>query len=96
MPGTENGVTEIQRVCSPCYGSPFMPRSVSTYSNMLMKKIDLHDCNVFLVNTGMDGDGKRFPLEFTRNCIKDAIRSGSTKPDLSKEISQDLKELLSK
>ena len=96
MPGTENGVTKIQRVCSPCYGSPFMPRSVSTYSNILMKKIDLHDCNVFLVNTGMDGDGKRFPLEFTRNCIKDAIRSGSTKPDLSKEISQDLKELLSK
>ena len=96
MPGTENGVKEIQRTLSPCYGSPFMPRSVSTYSNMLMEKIHLHKCNVFLVNTGMDGKGKRYPLSFTRKCIKSAIDFNVPREDYSKEILQDLKDLLSK
>ena len=96
MPGTENGVNEIQRTLSPCYGSPFMPRKVKEYSDMLMQKVDQHNCNVFLVNTGMDGNGKRFPLEFTRNCIKQAIDFGTPREDHSKEISQDLKDILSK
>lgn len=73
MPGTEAGSTEIKKVFSPCYGSPFMPRDVSVYSNMLMKKIEKHNCNVYLINTGMDPNGNRFPLKFTRDCVKSAI-----------------------
>ena len=96
MPGTENGIKKIQRTLSPCYGSPFMPRKVSEYSDMLMRKIELHKCNVFLVNTGMDGKGKRYPLSFTRQCIKSAIDFNIPREDHSKEILQDLKELLSK
>ena len=96
MPGTENGIKEIQRTLSPCYGSPFMPRQVKEYSDLLIKKIEQNNCNVFLVNTGMDGNGKRYPLSFTRQCIKASIDFGIPREDHSKEILQDLKELLSK
>ena len=73
MPGTEDGVNEIQRVYSPCYGSPFMPLPVSTYGDLLMDRVVEEESNVYLVNTGMNREGKRFALEYTRNCIKRAI-----------------------
>ena len=73
MPGTEAGTNEIKPLFSPCYGSPFMPRAVSVYSDLLMKKIEQHNCNVYLINTGMDSSGVRYSLDFTRNCVKTAI-----------------------
>ena len=92
MPGTEAGVTEIKKIFSPCYGSPFMPRRVNVYSDMLMKKIKENNVNVYLINTGMDKYGKRFDLSFTRQCIKNAIK-GNTK-DKSKEVYDILEGLL--
>ena len=92
MPGTEAGVTEIKKVFSPCYGSPFMPRDVKIYSEMLMKKIQENNVNVYLVNTGMDKYGKRFDLNFTRQSVKNAIK-GNLK-DKSKKVHDILKELL--
>jgi len=92
MPGTEAGSNEIKPLFSPCYGSPFMPRQVKEYSDLLMKKIETHGCNVYLINTGMDADGKRYPLEFTRNCVKDAI--SEKKEDKSEEILKKLLTLL--
>ena len=82
MPGTEDGVNEIQRVFSPCYGSPFMPLPVTTYSNMLMDRITEEDTKVFLVNTGMKPDGKRYDLEYTRNCIKRALNESFETTDV--------------
>ena len=38
-----------------------------------LNKIDKHNVNVYLVNTGLDSVGKRHPLEYTRRCIKTAI-----------------------
>ena len=73
MPGTEAGVDKIQKVFSPCYGSPFMPRPVREYSDMLMNKIEQNNCTVFLLNTGMGSNGQRYPLELTRSSIKTAI-----------------------
>ena len=92
MPGTEAGTNEIKPLFSPCYGSPFMPRAVSEYSDLLMDKIDTHKVNVYLVNTGMDKDGVRFPLEFTRQCVKDAIVTG--RADNSEQVLQTLEGLL--
>ena len=74
MPGTEQGATEIKPLFSPCYGSPFMPRPIHVYSDLLMSKINDNKCNVYLINTGMDKEGNRYPLDFTRNCVKGAIR----------------------
>jgi phosphoenolpyruvate carboxykinase (ATP) len=84
MPGTEAGTNEIKPLFSPCYGSPFMPRAVSVYSDMLMKKIDKHASNVYLINTGMDANGDRYSLEFTRQCVKDAITNDID--DTSKQV----------
>lgn len=92
MPGTEAGTDEIKPLFSPCYGSPFMPRAVSEYSDLLMSKIDNHQVNVYLVNTGMDKDGKRFPLEFTRQCVKDAIVTGRV--DNSQQVLDTLERLI--
>ena len=95
MPGTESGVTEIKRTLSPCYGSPFMPRNVHVYSDMLMDKVKQHDSNVFLVNTGMNPDtGERFPLEFTRNTIKKAILTEYPLQDTSEQVLQTLEQVI--
>ena len=82
MPGTEDGVNEIQKVYPPCYGSPFMPLPVKTYSDLLMDRVTEEDSNVFLVNTGMDKTGNRFPLDKTRACIKQAINGEYTTNDI--------------
>ncbi len=82
MPGTEDGVNEIQKVYSPCYGSPFMPLPVKTYSDMLMDRVTKEESNVFLVNTGMDESGDRFSLDKTRACIKQAISGEYTTKDI--------------
>ena len=57
-----------------------------------MKKIKENNVNVYLINTGMDKYGKRFDLNFTRQCIKNAIK-GNTK-DKSKEVYDILEGLL--
>ena len=95
MPGTEADVTEIKRTFSPCYGSPFMPRAVKEYSDLLIKNIEQHESNVFLVNTGMNPDtGKRFDLEFTRNTIKKAILTEYPLKDTSENVLNTLEELI--
>ena len=94
MPGTEAGTDEIKRTFSPCYGSPFMPRKVKEYSDILMKKIKKHNCNVFLVNTGMDKNGKRFDLEFTRNTINQAILTEYPLEDDSEKVLKKLENLI--
>jgi phosphoenolpyruvate carboxykinase (ATP) len=92
MPGTEAGSNEIKAIFSPCYGSPFMPRKIEEYSDLLMQKIHANECNVFLINTGMDKAGKRYPLPFTRDCVKNAILRGAT--DNSQECLKILENLL--
>ena len=97
MPGTETGVTEIKRTFSPCYGSPFMPRQIKDYSSLLMKNIEKHNSNVFLVNTGMNPrTGKRFSLNFTRNTIKQAILTEYPLKDTSAEVLKTLEHIQEK
>lgn len=94
MPGTEAGSDEIKRTLSPCYGSPFMPRPIHVYSDLLMERIEKYNCNVFLVNTGMDTNGQRFPLKFTRNTIKQAIINEYPIQDTSKEVTPILNDMI--
>ena len=82
MPGTEDGVKEIQKVYSPCYGSPFMPLPVKTYSDLLMDRVTEEESNVFLVNTGMDKTGNRYPLDQTRAFIKQALSGDYSTKDI--------------
>tara|TARA_B100000949_G_scaffold131870_1_gene116172 strand:- start:1497 stop:2717 length:1221 start_codon:yes stop_codon:yes gene_type:complete len=82
MPGTEDGIKEIQKVYSPCYGGPFMPLPVKTYSDMLIERVEASNSNVFLVNTGMNKIGSRFPLDTTRAGIKQALSGEYTTKEI--------------
>ncbi|MCK9162452.1 MAG: phosphoenolpyruvate carboxykinase (ATP), partial [Arcobacteraceae bacterium] len=78
--GTERGITEPVATFSACFGEAFLPLHPTVYADLLGKKIDEHNVNVYLVNTGWSGGsygvGKRMSIKNTRACI-DAILDGS-------------------
>lgn len=78
--GTERGIVEPQATFSACFGEPFMPLHPTVYARLLGDKIEKHEANVYLVNTGWSGGsygvGKRMSIKATRACI-DAILDGS-------------------
>ncbi|WP_110114196.1 phosphoenolpyruvate carboxykinase (ATP) [Bacillus sp. CGMCC 1.16541] len=77
LAGTERGVTSPQATFSTCFGSPFLPLPATTYAEMLGKKIDEHNVNVYLVNTGWTGGeygvGERMKLRYTRAMVRAAL-----------------------
>jgi phosphoenolpyruvate carboxykinase (ATP) len=76
LAGTEAGVTEPEATFSTCFGSPFLPLPASVYAHMLGDKIDKHDADVYLVNTGWTGGpfgvGQRMSLPYTRAMVRAA------------------------
>jgi len=71
--GAEAG---INPAFSSCFGAPFMPRSASSYANLLIKRLAEFDAQVYLVNTGWTGgsgapggSGSRFPIPVTRAIV---------------------------
>jgi len=78
--GTERGITEPQATFSACFGEAFLPLHPTVYAKLLGEKIDEHNVNVYLVNTGWTGGpygrGKRMSIKDTRACI-DGILNGS-------------------
>ncbi|KAK5736653.1 Protein kinase C-like 1 [Elasticomyces elasticus] len=80
MAGTEQGVTEPQATFSSCFAQPFLALHPMRYAKMLAEKIEHHQANAWLLNTGWVGagattGGKRCPLKYTR-AILDSIHSG--------------------
>jgi len=75
--GTEAGVTEPQSVFSACFGAPFLPHHPTVYAEMLGKKMDETEVNVWLINTGLQGGGygtgERISLKYTRAMITAAL-----------------------
>lgn len=75
--GTEAGITEPQTVFSACFGAPFLPLHPTVYAEMLGKKLEENDVNVWLINTGWSGgaygEGSRMKLRYTRSMITAAI-----------------------
>lgn len=78
--GTERGITEPVATFSSCFGEAFLPLHPTIYADLLGQKIDKHNVNVFLVNTGWTGGaygvGSRMSIKNTRACIN-AILDGS-------------------
>jgi phosphoenolpyruvate carboxykinase (ATP) len=83
--GTEAGVTEPQATFSACFGAPFMPLHPAEYAEMLGKKMEAQNVNVWLVNTGWTGGeygtGNRISLKYTRAMITAALRGELDKVD---------------
>ncbi|MDD5931860.1 MAG: phosphoenolpyruvate carboxykinase (ATP), partial [Oscillospiraceae bacterium] len=58
---------------STCFGEPFLPLDPSVYANMLAEKVEKSGANVYLVNTGWNGTGKRMKLSYTRAMVTAAL-----------------------
>lgn len=78
--GTELGITEPTATFSPCFGGPFLTVHPTQYADILGEKMDAHNADAYLVNTGWIGGaygvGNRISLKNTRAII-DAILDGS-------------------
>jgi phosphoenolpyruvate carboxykinase (ATP) len=80
LAGTELGIKGVKAAFSHCFGAPFMMRKPNDYGELLKKFLNKYPINVWLVNTGWYGGeygvGERYPLKFTRSCIR-AIQKGN-------------------
>jgi phosphoenolpyruvate carboxykinase (ATP) len=78
LAGTERGVTEPEATFSTCFGAPFLPLAPHVYANMLGQKMEQHQTDVYLVNTGWTGGpygvGKRMNLAYTRAMVQAALK----------------------
>jgi phosphoenolpyruvate carboxykinase (ATP) len=85
LAGTERGIVEPQTTFSTCFGAPFLPLNPSIYADMLGKKIDEHNSNVYLINTGWTGGkygvGKRMSIKYTRAIVTAALNGELEKSD---------------
>lgn len=75
--GTEAGVTEPKPTFSACFGAPFLPLHPGKYAEMLGKKMQENNVNVWMINTGWTGGpygtGSRMKLKYTRAMITAAL-----------------------
>jgi len=73
LAGTEIGITSPVPTFSTCFGEPFLPLDPSVYAAMLAEKVEQSGANVYLVNTGWNGTGKRISLKYTRAMVTAAL-----------------------
>jgi phosphoenolpyruvate carboxykinase (ATP) len=77
LAGTERGVTEPQPNFSACFGAPFLPLHPREYARLLGEKVERHEVNVWLLNTGWTGGpygvGSRMHLPYTRAMVRAAL-----------------------
>ena len=76
LAGTERGVTTPQPTFSACFGAAFLSLHPTKYGEELVKKMEAHGAEAYLVNTGWNGTGKRISIKDTRGIIT-AILDGS-------------------
>ena len=83
--GTEAGVTEPQTTFSTCFGAPFMPLHPTKYAEMLSDKVEKTGVNVWLINTGWNGQKQRMSLKDTRAVINAALNGDLNNVEFRKD-----------
>jgi phosphoenolpyruvate carboxykinase (ATP) len=89
LAGTEAGVTQPTPNFSPCFGGPFLPRPPVVYAGWLARRMQEHNTDVWLLNTGWTGGpygtGQRFALHHTRTFVSrildGSLRDQPVQPD---------------
>jgi len=76
LAGTERGVTKPEPTFSACFGKAFLSLHPTKYGQELVKKMEEHHAEAYMVNTGWNGTGKRISIKDTRAII-DRILDGS-------------------
>ena len=75
--GTERDVTEPQATFSACFGAAFLTLHPTIYADLLKEKLQKHNTDVYLVNTGWSGGpygvGKRMSIQTTKTCINSVL-----------------------
>lgn len=78
--GTERGITEPTATFSACFGAAFMTLHPTRYAELLKDKLEKHNAQAWLVNSGWSGGpygvGKRMSIQTTRECVN-AILDGT-------------------
>jgi phosphoenolpyruvate carboxykinase (ATP) len=85
LAGTERGVTTPQPTFSACFGAAFLSLHPTKYGEELVKKMEEHGAEAYLVNTGWNGTGKRISIKDTRGIIT-AILDGSIEKAPTKNL----------
>lgn len=85
LAGTERGVTAPQPTFSACFGAAFLTLHPTKYGAELVKKMEEHGAEAYLVNTGWNGSGKRISIKDTRGIIN-AILDGSIEKAETKTV----------
>ncbi len=83
LAGTEIGITSPVPTFSTCFGEPFLPLDPSVYAGMLKEKVEKSGANVYLVNTGWNGTGKRISLKYTRAMVTAALNGDLEKGEFT-------------
>jgi phosphoenolpyruvate carboxykinase (ATP) len=78
LAGTEAGLgSEPVPEFSTCFASPFIPLAPGVYAKMLGERLQQHDAECWLVNTGWTGGafgtGERMSLKYTRAMVNAAL-----------------------
>ena len=78
LAGTEAGLgSEPVPEFSTCFASPFIPLAPAVYAKMLGERLQQHNAQCWLVNTGWTGGafgtGKRMSLKYTRAMVNAAF-----------------------
>ena len=85
LAGTERGITSPQPTFSACFGAAFLSLHPTKYGKELVKKMEAHGVEAYLVNTGWNGTGKRISIHDTRAII-DRILDGSIEKAKTKNL----------
>ncbi len=85
LAGTERGITEPTPTFSACFGAAFLTLHPTKYGEELVRKMEQHGAEAYLVNTGWNGSGKRISIKDTRGIIN-AILDGNIEKAETKVI----------